>query len=34
MVNVYKGKGDALTCGSYNGHKAVGACDEGFRKSY
>ena len=27
MVNVYKGKGDALACGSYRGIKPVGTCN-------
>ena len=34
MVNVYKGKGDALTCREYKcliqqGHLTVGTCNEG-----
>jgi hypothetical protein len=32
MVNVHKGTGDALTCGSYRGIKPVGACNEILEK--
>ena len=34
MVNVYKGKGDALIRVAHTGaYNAVGACNEGFGKS-
>ena len=33
MVNVYKGKGDALTCGSYRGIKLLEHAMKVFGKS-
>ena len=32
MVNIYGGKGDAMTCGSYRGNKLLEPCTEGSEK--